>query len=117
MPIAFYMDQHVPRAITIGLRLRGVEVLTAYDDKASELEDDDLLNRAGELGRVLFTRDDDLLAEATKRQRAGISFCGVVYAHQLRVSIGRCVEDLELIAKAGEPADLMNQVIFLPFGT
>jgi len=24
MPIAFYMDQHVPRAITLGLRLRGV---------------------------------------------------------------------------------------------
>lgn len=42
-------------------------------------------------------------------------FCGIVYAHQLRVSIGRCVDDLELIAKAGEPADLMNQVIFLPF--
>ena len=46
MPIAFYMDQHVPRVITVGLRLRGVEVLTAYEHKASELEDDDLLNRA-----------------------------------------------------------------------
>jgi uncharacterized protein with PIN domain len=116
MPITFYMDQHVPRAITVGLRLRGVEVLTAYEDGTSELEDGDLLNRAGEVGRILFTRDDDLLAEATKRQRAGIPFRGIVYAHQLRVSIGRCVEDLELIAKAGESADLMNQVIFLPFG-
>jgi uncharacterized protein with PIN domain len=116
MPIAFYMDQHVPRAITVGLRLRGVEVLTAYEDGASELEDGKLLNRAGEVGRVLFTRDDDLLAEATTRQRTGIPFYGVVYAHQLRVLIGRCIEDLELIAKAGEPADLMNQVIFLPFG-
>jgi hypothetical protein len=91
-------------------------VLTAYEDGASELEDDKLLDRAGELERVLFTRDDDLLAEATKRQRAGLPFHGVVYAHQLRVSIGGCVEDLELIAKAGEPADVMNQVIFLPFG-
>jgi predicted nuclease of predicted toxin-antitoxin system len=91
MSITFYMDQHVPRAITVGLRFRGVEVLTAYEDDASELEDVELLNRAGELGRVLFTRDDDLLAEATKRQRAGIPFWGLVYAHQLRVSIGRCV--------------------------
>src|SRR5262245_18971505 len=111
MPIAFYMDQHVPRAITVGLQLRGVEVHTAYEDGASELEDGELLNRAGEMGRVLFTRDDDLLAEATKRQRAVIPFCGIVFAHQLRVSIGRCVDDLELIAKAGEPADLMIQVI------
>jgi hypothetical protein len=29
MPLALYMDQHVPRAITTGLRLRDVDVLTA----------------------------------------------------------------------------------------
>lgn len=84
MPLAFYMDHHVPRAITLGLRLRGVDVLTAYEDGASEREDAAILDRAGELGRVLFTRDDDLLAEAAKRHRQGISFHGVIYAHQLR---------------------------------
>lgn len=30
MAIALYMDHHAPRAITVGLRLRGVDVLTAY---------------------------------------------------------------------------------------
>lgn len=114
MPLAFYMDHHVPRAITLGLRLRGVDVLTAYEDGASELEDATLLDRASERGRVLFTRDDDLLAEAAKRQREETPFHGVIYAHQLRVSIGRCVQDLEILAKAGEPADLLNGVIFLP---
>ena len=81
MPLAFYMDHHVPRAITVGLRLRGVEVITAYEDGASKLEDTALLDRAIALGRVLFTRDDDLLAEATRRQRESTPFCGVVYAH------------------------------------
>jgi hypothetical protein len=114
MPLALYMDHHVPRAITVGLRLREVEVITAYEDGASELEDAALLDRATALGRVLFTRDDDLLAEATRRQREGLSFRGVVYAHQRRVSIGRCIEDLEIIAKAGEPDDLLNRVQFLP---
>jgi hypothetical protein len=95
MPIAFYMDHHVPRAITLGLHLRGVDVLTAYEDGGSEL-------------------DDDLLAEATRRQKAGIPFCGVIYAHQLRVSIGTCVRDLEIVGKAGEPEDLMNGILFLP---
>lgn len=28
MALALYMDHHVPRAITDGLRLRGVDVLT-----------------------------------------------------------------------------------------
>ena len=89
-------------------------MITAYQDGTSELDDAGLLDRAGELTRVLFTRDDDLLAEATNRQREGIPFHGVVYAHQLQVSIGKCVEDLEFIAKVGEPVDLMDQVFFLP---
>jgi uncharacterized protein with PIN domain len=114
MAIAFYMDHHVPRAITMGLRLRGVDVLTAYEDGRSELDDPALLDRANELQRVLFTRDDDLLIEATKRERAGIAFRRVIYAHQLRVSIGNCIEDLELIAQVGEAEDLMNGVKFLP---
>jgi hypothetical protein len=49
MAIALYMDQHVPRTITVGLRLRGVDVLTAYEDGASEMADSALLNRAMEL--------------------------------------------------------------------
>lgn len=32
MPIALYMDVHVPRAVTLGLRLRGVDVLTAQEE-------------------------------------------------------------------------------------
>ena len=114
MAIALYMNQHVPRAITVGLRLRGVDVITAYEDGASEMDDSELLDRAGELERVLFTQDDDFLVEATKRQREDIPFRGVIYAHQLRVSIGTCIHDLEIIAKAGEPEDLINRVQFLP---
>ncbi len=114
MAITFYMNQHVPRAITVGLRLRGVDVITAYEDGASTMDDSELLDRAAELNRVLFTQDDDLLAEAAWRQREGIPFHGVIYAHQLRASIGTCVHDLEIIAKAGEPEDLINGVVFLP---
>jgi predicted nuclease of predicted toxin-antitoxin system len=109
------MDHHVPRAITVGLLLRGIDVLTAYKDGAHELDDPELLDRADELGRVLFTMDDDLLVEAVRRQREGSPFCGVIYAHQLRISIGACIHDLEIIAAAGDPEDLRNRVLFIPF--
>lgn len=112
--ISLYMDQHIPRAITVGLRLRSIDVITAFEDKASEMSDSDLLNRATELRRVLFTQDDDLLSEAAKRQKNSIHFQGLIYAHQLRVSIGACVNDLEIIVKAAEPDELVNEVIFLP---
>ena len=114
MPLMLYTDHHVPRAITMGLRLRHVDVLTAYEDQAHEIADTDLLDRATALGRVLFTQDDDLLEEATRRQRTGIVFGGVIYAHQQEVSIGQCVQDLEMITAAGTEADVTNRVLYLP---
>ena len=115
MPVRLYMDHHVPRAITDGLRSRGVDVITSYEDGTNDWDDPELLDRATELERVLFTRDYDLLQEAVKRQRSVVPFGGVIYAHQLRVSIGDCIRDLHIIAEAGEPEDLNNSVQFLPF--
>ncbi len=89
-------------------------MLTAYEDGTSTLNDPSLLDRATELERVLFTRDDDLLTEAAQRQQTGQIFYGVIYAHQLRVTIGKCVRDLEVLAFAGEPDDVIGRVIFLP---
>lgn len=55
MSVPLYMDVHVPQAITEQLRRRGVDVLTAIEDGAATLTDEALLERAGVLGRVLFT--------------------------------------------------------------
>ena len=114
MSVRFYMDVHVPLAITEQLRMRDVDVLTAQTDNATRLEDSPLLERATDLNRILFSRDKDLLKIAADRQRDNPSFSGLVYAHQLRVSIGRCVEDLELIAKATNPDEWIGKVTFLP---
>jgi hypothetical protein len=108
------MDVHVPRAITVGLRARGVDVLTAQEDKAALLSDSELLDRASTLSRVLFSRDEDLLAETASRQKFGRTFFGLVYAHQLRVTVGQCVNDLELIGKLSLPEDMLNRVEHLP---
>jgi hypothetical protein len=108
------MDHHVPKAITTALRLRGVDVITAYEDGADQLDDAHLLQRAHELKRALFTQDDDLLEEAAKCRHAGRTISGVIYAHQLRVTIGVCVQDLEIIAKSADEKDMENQVIYLP---
>ena len=37
MPIALYMDVHIPRAITTGLLLLDVDVITAQEAKANNL--------------------------------------------------------------------------------
>ena len=115
MAVGIYMDVHIPRSITNGLRLRGVDVLTAEEDRTITLTDPELLNRATELGRILYSQDDDLLVEATFRLQNNIEFSGVVYSHQLHSPIGRCVEDLEIIAKTLETEDIANRVEFIPF--
>jgi predicted nuclease of predicted toxin-antitoxin system len=65
--VPLYMDEHVPRAITTGLRLRGVDVLTVQEDNNSGKSDPELLERAVYLKRAIFTNDDDLLVEAAKQ--------------------------------------------------
>jgi len=95
MRLGSYFDQHVPAAITRASRLRGVDVLAARDDKHDRAGDNELLERATELKRILFTQDEDLPALAHQYQLEGQLFAGVVYSHQLRVSVGRCVNDLK----------------------
>ena len=75
--------------------------------------DPDLLDRATTLGRLLCSQDEDLLVEAARRQRTGRPFATVVFARQLELSIGRCIADLEALAKAATPEDAQGQIIFL----
>jgi hypothetical protein len=114
MSVALYMDVHVPQAVTEQLLRRNVDVLTASDDNATELPDDDLLDRSTMLGRIMVTFDVRFKAMAEEWQRTGRTFGGVVYAHPLRVSIGHLVQDLELIAKATEPNEWLSAVEHLP---
>jgi hypothetical protein len=89
-------------------------VLTAQEDNSRELEDAALLDRATALDRILFTRDDDLLREGALRQKRGESFAGIIYAHQLDVSIGQCIIDLELVAKASDSDEWISRIEYLP---
>ncbi len=112
--IALYMDENVNGDITRALRRRGVDVLRAQDDGYMKRPDDEVLRHATELGRLLFSQDDDLLREATKLQRRNVHFSGVIYAHQMNVSVGQCVEDLMLLAEAGNLEDFVSRVYYLP---
>ena len=114
MPIALYMDVHVPQAITSQLCRRGVDVLTAFDDETQELPDDKLLER---LKRVLFTQDIRFRVLAETLQIEGKQFSGLIFGlfgHQLGGTIGQFVKDLEFIAQASEIDEWMNVVEYIP---
>ena len=114
MAHAFYMDVHVPSAVTAGLRRHRVEVVTSQEDSTYESNDEALLERETELGRVLFTQDDDLLAIASHWQQQSREFAGVVYCHQLSSGIGDIIQDLELLAFCGDEDEVRDRVSHLP---
>jgi hypothetical protein len=110
------MDVHIRRAVTIALRLRSTDVLTAQEDGAAELDDHRLLQRATQLGRVLVSQDEDLLREGVRWLREHKDFSGIIYAHQLRITVGQMVDDLELISKGTSHAEWRGRIEYLPIG-
>jgi hypothetical protein len=60
------------------------------------------------------SQDEDLLAIAAAWQAAGWEFTGLVFAPQDQGSIGRYIDDLELMAYCYELTEVAGKVAFLP---
>jgi|SRR5947209_419323 hypothetical protein len=114
MPAAYYMDEHVPSAVTRGLRRPGIDVLTVQEDGFDNTDDPLILDQALALGRLMFTRDTDFLVEVAGRQTSGEEFATVFYAHPEGPSVGRIIAELEYIAHAILPHEMTNALHLFP---
>jgi hypothetical protein len=111
--LAFYMDHQVRAEITRGLRHRGIDVLTAYEDGRADSADSDLLDRAASLHRVFVSQDHDLLRLAQHRQRMSIPFSGIAFLEQDRIKIGKAIEYLELMTHAMTDVEMNGRVEYV----
>ena len=112
--IIYYTDINVHGAIISGSQRRGINVLKAQDDGYDGRPDNEVIDRATELGYILFSHDKDMLREATQRLHEGVIFSGVVYAGQQNATLSECIDGLEYLAQAGLPEDFRNRVYYLP---
>jgi len=112
--LAFLMDQQIHSAVTEGLRRRGINVLTAFEDGRSAADDDELLQRATALGRVFVSQDQDLLRITRQWRQAGRVFTGVAFGIQQDLDIGGTIEYLEMIAHIMSPEEMQNRVEYIP---
>lgn len=104
------MDQNLVRA----LRARGVDVSTALEEAMIERSDEEHLDYAMALGRVLYSFNiADFCRLHVIYRSQGKSHAGIIVARQQHYSVGQQVRRLvKLIAT--KPADEMkNQVEFL----
>lgn len=102
------MDEHVPRAVTEGLRRRGVDVTTVQEAGLQAATDHQHLERADQEGRVVFTQDADFL----RLHAAGIAHRGIVYAPQ-HTPMPHILRSLMLIHDVLTPEDMIRHVEFL----
>ena len=107
-PIKFYMDEHIPRAVSEGLRRRGVDVLTTQDAGMLGAFDRHHLTLAAEHQRVILTRDADFL----RMHAAGIRHHGIVFVLE-SAPIGGLIRDLMVLCDVLTPADMVGHVEFL----
>lgn len=113
MAIALYVDEHVAKAIVEGLVERGCDVFRVQDDGGRGRKDEWVLDRAQTLGRVVFTMDKDFLELASRCQKSGTPFRGIIYAHQMRYSVGQVVNRLSEVCRDESPETMMNWVKYL----
>ena len=89
-------------------------MLTAQEDDRRQVPDDQLLLRATALGRTMVSQDRDMLAHASRIMHEGVDFSGLIYAHQLNITIGQFIDDLELLCLVEDPPYMRNRIEWLP---
>jgi len=104
--IRFLLDENVPHAIAHGLRLRGIEVVTATDADLLSVNDELIAEYAVTESYVVFTQDDDFIRIHSK----GVKHSGIVYSKQGNRTLGEIIHHLKLIAGIIEPEDMKGQL-------
>lgn len=112
--LAFYLDHHVPSAITNGLVNRGIDVLTARQDDCDEQPDEYLFARSAETGRLLVTYERGFLRLARQWQRESRQFPGLVFGVQDRIDVGVAIQFLEAMSRNLDPLFVRNCVHYIP---
>jgi hypothetical protein len=108
-PIRFYMDQHYPRPVTLGLRRLGIDVLTAQEARRCGLPDPDQLAFATTEERVMVTFDSDYLA----LHQSGVTHAGIAWCPQQKYGIGMLTQLLELLHQVSHRDQIRNHVEYL----
>lgn len=106
--IRLFTDEQISNAVILGLRQRGVEVLSTPDAGRDGLADDSHLVFARENGYVLLTQDQDFLTLAATVP----DHLGILYVHQ-STSIGDIIRAVLLVTSVLTDHEMKGRVEFL----
>jgi len=120
LPIKFYTDTHIAKAVAIQCQRRGIDVVRCEDVEMAQAKDEEHLAYAAREGRVMVSSDRDFTRLHDEYIKAGASHAGIIYvlpAH--KDDIGRIVgfiTDLCELIEGGAGTleqDVDNQLVWL----
>lgn len=114
MSLAFYFDEHIPIPLANGCLRRELDVLTIQRDDMIGASDEEVLDRAISLGRVLVMMDKDFIIMGAERQRTGKHFPGIIIIKAHRFALARVLEDLVLLSSCDASEELAGTISYLP---
>ena len=106
--IKLYTDEQISHAVIVGLRQRGLDVLSTADAAMLGAADEAQLALAAGQDRVLLTQDTDFLRLNARR----VPHRGIIYARQ-GMAIGEIIREVVLIYQDTDPAAMANSVKYL----
>lgn len=79
------------------------------EDGFERRPDAEILDRAKELGRVVFTQDVDFLPLTDRCLPEGKPFTDVCFANSWQLTIGQANRDLDQVCRVLSPAEMAQQ--------
>lgn len=120
MPVKFYTDTHISKAVAIQARRRGIDILRCEEIDMASADDSEHLEYAATNGRTMVSADDDFTRLHAAWQAAGKQHAGIIYVHPSRKDdIGALVayfEFLHLSVDGGAAKleqDVYNTIVYL----
>jgi hypothetical protein len=108
--LRFYLDENVPLVVAEQLARSGIDAVSVHSLDRLGDTDEDHLQRATAMGRMLCTHDQDFL----RITATGIEHAGIAFADQYNATIGGWVRGLRALHARMSAEEAVRHVEFLP---
>jgi predicted nuclease of predicted toxin-antitoxin system len=113
--VRLYFDaDSMERAVISGLRARGIDATSAQDVGMADSSDEEQLDFARSVGRVLFSFNlSDFQRLHTRYLSQGKSHTGIVLAPQQRYSVGERIRRLQKLVATKSAEEMESRLEYL----
>jgi hypothetical protein len=107
--IRYHLDEHMDTAIAVGLRRRGIDVITTAEAGLLTVSDAEQISFAFAENRIFVTRERGIAAEVP----SGVSHAGIVIARSGRRNIGPTLLALVRLHRTKQAEEMVDRIEYL----